>query len=96
MFFPKNVIQKFWSAKIFSVPPKLGARSPPLNSSIQANKNLQQSYHTCKRLNPISSISNVKALFIVIHAKVRHTFLPVSQIAFYSRDLLIKFCLNLS
>ena len=29
--FPEiNVIQKFWSAKNFSVPPKLGARSPPL------------------------------------------------------------------
>ena len=29
-FFGKNVIQKFWSAKNVSVPPKLGARSPPL------------------------------------------------------------------
>jgi len=27
---PKNVIQKFWSTKIFFRPPKLGARSPPL------------------------------------------------------------------
>ena len=27
----KNVIEKSWSAKNFSVHPKLGARSPPLN-----------------------------------------------------------------
>jgi len=27
---PKTVIQKSWSAKKISVPPKLGARSPPL------------------------------------------------------------------
>jgi len=26
----KSVIQKSWSGKTFSVPPKLGARSPPL------------------------------------------------------------------
>src|SRR6218665_199549 len=29
-FSRKNVIQKSWFAKIFLVPPKLGARSPPL------------------------------------------------------------------
>src|SRR6218665_390250 len=29
-FSPKKVIQKSWVAKIFLVPPKLGARSPPL------------------------------------------------------------------
>src|SRR6218665_3126744 len=31
IFSEKNVIQKSWSAKKFSVPPKLGARSPPLS-----------------------------------------------------------------
>src|SRR6218665_4226816 len=30
----KNVIQKSWSAKFFSVPPKLDARSPPLHMTI--------------------------------------------------------------
>src|SRR6218665_2727452 len=30
IFSEKTVIQKSWSAKKFSVPPKLGARSPPL------------------------------------------------------------------
>jgi len=30
-----NVIQKFWSAKIFSVHPKLGARSPPLPAMVK-------------------------------------------------------------
>jgi len=32
--FRKNVIQKPWSARNFSVPPKVGARSPPLMISV--------------------------------------------------------------
>jgi len=33
IFSEKNLIQKSWSAKKFSVTPKLGARSPPLEVS---------------------------------------------------------------
>ena len=36
IFSDKNVIQKFWLAKNVCVPPKLGARSPPLVSALNS------------------------------------------------------------
>jgi len=49
IFSEKTVIQKSWSEKKFSFPPKLGARSPPLRMSAQRRLtwHQQRRSHAC-------------------------------------------------
>ena len=55
--FPKNLIQKSWSAKKNSVPPKLGARSPPMLKKNLAV--LMKMFRTLPRAPPYPSRSQV-------------------------------------